>query len=75
MSVRGRTKQDGRFGSGERLVAIRPAGESRIDYALSNAGPEVHPAEVVRAQRQRQRQRIEEVFGAGKGRSGWIITR
>ena len=68
MSVRVRTKQDGRVGPEERLVVIRPVGESRIDYALSNAGPETPLAEVVRAQRQRHR--IEEVFGAGKGEVG-----
>ena len=68
MSVRVRTKQDRRIGPEERLVVIRPVGESRIDYALSNAGPEVPLAEVVRAQRQRHR--IEEVFGAGKGEVG-----
>jgi SRSO17 transposase len=63
-----RTKQDGRVGPEERLVVIRPVGESRIDYALSNAGPEIPLAEVVIAQRQRHR--IEEVFGAGKGEVG-----
>jgi SRSO17 transposase len=68
MSVRVRTKQDGRVGPEERLVVIRPVGESRIDYALSNAGPETPLAEVVRAQRQRHR--IEEVFGVGKGEVG-----
>ncbi|MDG3005469.1 IS701 family transposase [Paludisphaera mucosa] len=68
LSVRVRTKQDGRVGPEERLVVIRPVGESRIDYALSNAGPEIPLAEVVRAQRQRHR--IEEVFGAGKGEVG-----
>ena len=68
MSVRVRTKQDGRVGPEERLVVIRPVGESRIDYALSNAGPEIALAEVVRAQRQRHR--IEEVFGVGKGEVG-----
>ena len=68
MSVRVRAKQDGRVGPEERLVVIRPVGESRIDYALSNAGPETPLAEVVRAQRQRHR--IEEVFGAGKGEVG-----
>jgi SRSO17 transposase len=68
MAVRVRTKQDRRVGPEERLVVIRPAGESRTDYALSNAGPEVPLAEVVRAQRQRHR--IEEVFGAGKGEVG-----
>ena len=65
MIVSVRTKEDGRIGSQERLVVMRPVGESRIDYALTNAGPEVPLAEVVRAQRQRHR--IEEVFEAGKG--------
>ena len=68
MTVRVRAKQDGRIGPEERLVVIRPVGESRIDYALSNAGPEVPLAEVVRAQRQRHR--IEEVFEAGNGEAG-----
>jgi SRSO17 transposase len=68
MSVRVRTKEDRRVGPEERLVVIRPVGESRIDYALTNAGPEVPLAEVVRAQRQRHR--IEEVFEAGKGEVG-----
>ncbi len=68
MGVRVRTKQDGRVGPEERLVVIRQVGESRIDYALSNAGPETPLAEVVRAQRQRHR--IEEVFGVGKGEVG-----
>jgi SRSO17 transposase len=68
MGVRVRTEEDRRVGPEERLVVIRPVGELRIDYALSNAGPEVPLAEVVRAQRQRHR--IEEVFGAGKGEVG-----
>jgi len=68
MIVRVRTKEDRRIGPEERLVVIRPVGESRVDYALTNAGPEVPLAEVVRAQRQRHR--IEEVFGAGKGEVG-----
>lgn len=68
MSVSVRTKQDGRVGPEERLVVIRSVGESRIDYALSNAGPETPLTEMVRAQRQRHR--IEEVFGAGKGEVG-----
>jgi SRSO17 transposase len=68
MSVPVRAKEERRIGPEERLVVIRPVGESRIDYALSNAGPEVPLAEVVRAQRQRHR--IEEVFGAGKGEVG-----
>jgi len=68
MSVRVRTKQDRHVGPEERLVVIRPVGESRVDYALSNASPETSLAEVVRAQRQRHR--IEEVFGVGKGEVG-----
>ena len=66
MTVRVRAKQDGRIGPEERLVVIRPVGESRIDYALSNADPEVPLAELVRVQRQRHR--IEEVFEAGQRR-------
>jgi SRSO17 transposase len=68
MSVRVQTKQDGRIGPEERLVVIRPVGESRIDYALSNAGPKDPLTAVVRAQRQRHR--IEEVFEAGNGEAG-----
>ena len=68
MIVRVRQAEEGRIGPEERLVVMRPAGESRIDYALTNAGAEVPLAEVVRAQRQRHR--IEEVFGAGKGEVG-----
>jgi SRSO17 transposase len=68
MIVSVRTKEDRRIGPQERLVVMRPVGESRIDYALTNAGPEVPLAEVVRAQRQRHR--IEEVFEAGKGEVG-----
>jgi SRSO17 transposase len=63
-----RAKQEGRIGPEERLIMIRPVGESRIDYALSNAGPEVPLAELVRAQRQRHR--IEEMFAAGNGEAG-----
>jgi SRSO17 transposase len=68
MMVRVRAKQDGRIGPEERLVVIRPVGESRTDYALTNAGPEIPLTEVVRAQRQRHR--IEEVFEAGNGEAG-----
>jgi hypothetical protein len=68
MAVRVRAKQDRRVGPEERLVVIRPVGESRADSALTNAGPEVPLAEVVRAQRQRHR--IEEMFGAGNGEAG-----
>jgi SRSO17 transposase len=68
MIVRVRAKQDGRIGPEERLVVIRPVGESRTDYALTNAGPEVPLGEIIRAQRQRHR--IEEVFEAGNGEAG-----
>jgi SRSO17 transposase len=68
MGVRVRTKEERRIGPEELLVVIRPVGESRIDYALSNAGPEVPLAKVVQAQRQRHR--AEEVLGAGKGEVG-----
>jgi SRSO17 transposase len=68
MMVRVRAKQEGRIGPEERLIVIRPVGESRIDYALSNAGPEVPLANIVRAQRQRHR--IEEMFGVGNGEAG-----
>jgi SRSO17 transposase len=68
MAVRVRAKQDRRVVPEERLLVIRPVGESRVDYALTNAGPEVPLGEVVRAQRQRHR--IEEMFGAGNGEAG-----
>jgi len=68
MTVRVRTKEEGRVGPEERLVVMRNVGESGIDYALSNAAAEVPLIEMVRAQRQRHR--IEEFFGAGKGDAG-----
>jgi SRSO17 transposase len=68
MTVRVRAKQDGRIGPEERLVVIRPVDERRVDYALTNAGPEVPLSELVGVQRQRHR--IEEVFEAGNGEAG-----
>ena len=68
MTVWVRTKQEGRVGPEERLVVMRNVGESVIDYALSNADAEIPLVEMVRAQRQRHR--IEEFFGAGKGDAG-----
>jgi SRSO17 transposase len=68
MAVPVRAKQEGRVGPEERLVVVRNVGESRIDYALSNAAAEVPLVELVRAQRQRHR--VEEFFGAGKGEAG-----
>jgi SRSO17 transposase len=66
--VRVKAKQDGRIGPEERLVVIRVVGEWRTDYALTNAGPEVPLAEILRAQRRRHR--IEEMFEAGNGEAG-----
>lgn len=62
------TKAGGRVGEQERLVVIRPVGESRTDYALSNAGPQIPLIEIGRAQRQRHR--VEEMFQAGNGEAG-----
>jgi SRSO17 transposase len=68
MTVRVRAKQDGRIGPEERLMVIRPVGAARVAYALTNAGPEVPLAELVRVRSQRHR--IEEVFEAGNGEAG-----
>ena len=68
LTVRVQTKQDGRVGPEERLLVLRPVGESRIDYALSNADPTVPVIELGRVQRQRHR--IEEIFEAGNGEAG-----
>jgi SRSO17 transposase len=69
MTVRVRTKLDGRLGPEERLVVMRTVeAEPRTHYALSNAGPEVGLAELVRARFERHR--IEEVFEAAKQEAG-----
>jgi len=68
MTGRVRAKQERRIGPEERLVVIRAVGESRTDYALTNAGSNVPLAELVRVQRQRHR--IEEMFAAGNGEAG-----
>jgi SRSO17 transposase len=68
MTVRVRAKQDRKIGSEERLVVIRPVGETKTDYAITNAGPEVPLTELVRVQRERHR--IEELFQAGNGEAG-----
>jgi SRSO17 transposase len=68
LTTRVLAKQDGRIGPEERLIVMRSVGESRIDYALSNAKPEVPLSEPVRAQRQRHR--VEEFFEAGNGEAG-----
>jgi SRSO17 transposase len=69
MAVRVRTKQERRVGPEQRLVVMRTVEATpRTDYSLSNAGPEVPLAELVRVRFTRHR--IEEVFGAGKGEVG-----
>ena len=68
LSARVQSKEAGRVGPEERLVVIRSVGESRTDYALSNASLEVPLVEIGRAQRQRHR--IEEMFAAGNGEAG-----
>ena len=71
--VRVRTQPAGRIGPEERLVVIRPVGESRVASALTVAGPEVLRAELVRVRSQRHR--IEEVFGRATARPGSTMTR
>jgi SRSO17 transposase len=69
MTVRVRTKQDRRIGPEERLVVTRTVElKPQVHYSLSNAGPEVPLAELVRVRFTRHR--IEEVFGAAKGEAG-----
>src|SRR5262245_17038871 len=69
MTVRVRTKQGRRIGPEERLVVMRTVeAEPRTHYALSNAGPGVSLAELVRVRFTRHR--VEEAFEAGKGEAG-----
>ncbi len=68
MTVRVRAKQENRIGPEERLVVIQSVGESRTDYALTNAEAKVPLAEMVRAQRQRHR--VDKVFETGNGEAG-----
>ena len=69
MAVRVRAKEERRIGPEERLVVTRTVEAApRIDYSLSNAGPEVPLSELVRVRFTRHR--IEEVFGAAKGEVG-----
>jgi SRSO17 transposase len=69
MTVRVRTKEDRRVGPEERLVVMRTVEvKPQIHYALSNAGPEVPLAELVRVRFERHR--VEEVFEAAKGEAG-----
>jgi SRSO17 transposase len=63
------TRQDGRVGPVERLVAIRSIEENpRVWYVLTNAPPEVELATVARVHAQRHR--IEQVFQEAKGETG-----
>jgi SRSO17 transposase len=69
MTVRVRTKEERRVGPEERLVVTRTVeAKPQTHYSLSNAGPEVPLAELVRVRFTRHR--IEEVFGAAKGEVG-----
>jgi SRSO17 transposase len=62
--------EQGRVGLEERLLVIRTAvdGQPKVDYSLSNAGPEVELEELVRAHAQRYR--IEQMLEEGKGDAG-----
>src|SRR3954463_11727071 len=69
LMVRVRSKEQRRIGPEERLVVMRTVeAKPRVHYALSNAGPDVSLAELVRARFTRHR--VEEVFGAAKGEVG-----
>jgi hypothetical protein len=69
MTVRVRTKEDRRVGPEERLVVMRTVEvKPQIHDALSNAGPEVPLAELVRVRFERHR--VEEVLEAAKGEAG-----
>jgi SRSO17 transposase len=64
-----RARQEGRVGNMERLVVMRTCEENpRTHFALTNAGPEVPLAEIVRVQARRHA--IEELFEAAKGEAG-----
>jgi SRSO17 transposase len=69
LMVRVRSKEERRIGPEERLVVMRTVEvKPQIHYALSNAGPDVSLAELVRVRFTRHR--VEEVFEAGKGEAG-----
>jgi SRSO17 transposase len=69
LMVRVRSKEKRRIGPEERLVVMRTVeAKPQIHYALSNAGPEVSLAELVRVRFTRHR--VEEAFEAGKGEAG-----
>jgi SRSO17 transposase len=69
MMVRVRAKEERRIGPEERLVVMRTVeAKPQVHYALSNAGPDVPLAELVRVRFTRHR--IEEALEAGKGEAG-----
>src|SRR5512135_101278 len=69
MTVRVRTKEERRIGPEERLVVTRTVEpKPQTSYSMSDAGPEVSLAELVRVRFTRHR--IEEVFETGKGEAG-----
>lgn len=62
--------ENGHVGPEERLLVTRTMveGETKIDYSLSSAGPEVELKELVQAHAQRYR--IEQMLEEGKGEAG-----
>ena len=69
MMVRVRAKEERRIGPEERLVVMRTVeAKPQVHYALSNAGPDVPLAELVRVRFARHR--IEEALEAGKSEAG-----
>ena len=69
LTVQVRTKQERRIGPEERLVVMRTVEATpQTHYALSNAGPGVPLAELVRVRFTRHR--IEEALEAAKGEAG-----
>jgi SRSO17 transposase len=71
MTRRVQTRDDqGRTGPEERLLVTRTVEETqtKIDYSLSNAGPELELKELVKARAQRFR--IEQMLEEGKGNAG-----
>jgi SRSO17 transposase len=71
MMRRVQTKQKGhRLGPEEQLLVTRTVveGRTKIDFSISNSGPEVGIEELVRAHAQRYR--IEQMLAEGKGSAG-----
>jgi len=70
MTRRVQTRDKKKLGSEERLLVTRTVveGRTKIDYSLSNAGPEVGLEALVRGHAQRYR--IEQMLSEGKGNAG-----